>query len=101
MRGHMAVLGAVAQTIVCPQTDTGVRAALFGAVLGGIAAGAATLAGSIIVERRKVTRQARIRLFDEIIPKLQATFRPGEAPPLSRTVGLVEVFQQLDRAGTI
>jgi hypothetical protein len=43
----------------------------FGSALAGaIAGGGAALVGSIIVNRRELTRRARIRMFDEILPEL-------------------------------
>jgi hypothetical protein len=45
-----------------------VLAALLGAVVGAIVGGASTLFASLIVERQKVARETRIRMYDELVP---------------------------------
>jgi gas vesicle protein len=41
---------------------------LLGAVVGAIVGGAATLFASLIVERKKVVRETRIRLYGKLLP---------------------------------
>jgi hypothetical protein len=43
-------------------------AGLLGAVVGAIVGGAATLFASLIVERKKVARETRIRMYGELLP---------------------------------
>ncbi len=43
-------------------------AGLLGAVVGAIVGGAVTLLASVIVERQKVARETRLRIYDEILP---------------------------------
>lgn len=53
------------------------------ALLGAAVGGGASLLGSIVVERRKLTRESRVRMFDELLPRLmQARQVPMERPPL-------------------
>lgn len=67
----------------------------FGSALAGaIAGGGAALVGSIIVNRRELTRRARIRMFDEILPELvnRDNGDLGDAEP---------EFKALERAAAI
>ena len=43
-------------------------AGLLGAVVGAIVGGAARLFASLIVERQRVARETRIRMYDELVP---------------------------------
>lgn len=52
--------------------DSGFLAALAGAVVGG----GASLAGSVLVNRREHVRAARIRLHDELVPALREELPP-------------------------
>jgi hypothetical protein len=70
--------------------DATVLAALAGALVGGVA----TLGGSIIVERKKIAREQRIRIYDDLLP---ATRREVGWPS---DEGLFAVEQVL-RAATI
>jgi hypothetical protein len=45
-------------------------AGLLGASLGAVLGGASALAGSIVVERMKLAKNSRIRIFDELLPEL-------------------------------
>jgi hypothetical protein len=45
-----------------------VLAALLGAVVGAIVGGASTLFASLIVERQKVARESRIRMYNDLVP---------------------------------
>jgi hypothetical protein len=45
--------------------------ALLGAVVGAIVGGAATLFASLIVERQRVARETRIRMYDELLPAVR------------------------------
>jgi hypothetical protein len=45
-------------------------AALLGAFVGAVGGGAAPLAGSVIVNRLQLRREMRIRMYDELLPKL-------------------------------
>jgi hypothetical protein len=52
------------------QMEPELAAALLGAFVGAIGGGAASLAGSVIVNRRELRRKMRIRIYDELLPKL-------------------------------
>jgi hypothetical protein len=45
-------------------------AGLLGAMVGAVVGGAATLFASLIVERQRVARETRIRMYDELVPAI-------------------------------
>jgi hypothetical protein len=51
--------------------DSQVLAALLGALVGGLASGLAALGGSVIVERMKLRKTVRIRMYEELLPPIR------------------------------
>jgi hypothetical protein len=50
--------------------DSNLVAALLGAFVGAAAGGVASFAGSVVVNRLQLRREMRIRIYDELIPRL-------------------------------
>jgi hypothetical protein len=53
--------------------DSQVLAALLGALVGGLASGIAALGGSVIVEKMKLRKTVRIRMYEELLPPIRDT----------------------------
>jgi hypothetical protein len=51
--------------------DSQVLAALLGALVGGLASGLAALGGSVIVEKMKLRKTTRVRMYEELLPPLR------------------------------
>jgi hypothetical protein len=83
------------------------RAALIGALVGGLASGLAALGGSVIVERMKITKAARMRMHEELLPPILSEIairkRPGFS--LDEFPDFDEIFydriEQLERVGVL
>jgi hypothetical protein len=66
-RGELSWASDLVELVVCRSKIGGTREAgcsLVGAIVGG----AATLFASLIVERKKVVRETRIRLYGKLLP---------------------------------
>jgi hypothetical protein len=48
-----------------------VLAALLGALVGGLASGLAALGGSVLVEKMKLRKATRIRMYEELLPPIR------------------------------
>jgi hypothetical protein len=59
--------------------DSNLVAALLGAFVGAVGGGAASLAGSVIVNRLQLRREMRIRMYDDLLPKLAVDFARTDA----------------------
>jgi hypothetical protein len=86
--------------------DPQLSAALLGAFVGAVGGGAASLAGSVIVNRLQLRRQMRIRIYDELLPQLTKHFRETPSGTRSQLYGdLPDDFQQvvkkMERASVI
>ena len=80
-------------------------AGLVGAIIGAIIGGIASLEGSILIERWTLTRTTRVRLYDELLPRLLETLKAVPASP--ETEGATQLYnlearaRELYRAATI
>jgi hypothetical protein len=76
----------MAPVVALSDTTTSLIAALLGAIVGGVA----TLAGSIVVNRRERALDARLRMYDKLLPatgKAWETFTSeSEAGPLNESL---------------
>jgi hypothetical protein len=73
--------------------DSNIVSALLGALVGG----AASLAGSVLVARRQLTRETRIRMYNELVPALQqevARYANLVIPPFSEFERHVEALHR-------
>jgi hypothetical protein len=52
--------------------DGQLQAALVGALVGGLASGLAALFGSVLVNRWQLKKSMRLRVYDELLPKIKA-----------------------------
>jgi hypothetical protein len=48
---------------------------LLSGVVGAVVGGAASLAGTVLVNRMQMATNARLRLYDDLLPKLTAATR--------------------------
>lgn len=47
-------------------------AALVGALVGGLASGLAALGGAVLVEKMKLRKSVRMRIYEELVPRIQS-----------------------------
>jgi hypothetical protein len=90
------------------ETWTSLLAALVGAIVGG----AASLAGTMLVNKQQMATNARMRLYDQLLPDLsraiadwasaRTPFRPiAKEYPLPAVRGVIELLTAVSRASAI
>jgi hypothetical protein len=65
------------------ETWTSLLAALVGAIVGG----AASLAGTMLVNKQQFATNARMRMYDDLLPRLQGAIADFEESPFSEAAG--------------
>jgi hypothetical protein len=75
---------------------------LLSGVVGAIVGGAASLAGTMLVNKRQMATNARMRLYDELLPELETAVDglinpqlPGDGLAEERILGLLEKVRRV------